>query len=204
MPKTDWKPTQTTWSQRAHHETVEALGSAVGSRALALCAWSLARNPGVTAAEVEAVAGADVDIPRSKGGKKIGADMLRQARRALGLSAPKKKKAATRKSGTAAQVASIEKAILAQFHKSMELVAEYARATSELAIAQKAFEASRGALRAIPREQAQTLAEADATASEILSREGVLDDAKREPTDESWQDSFGDLTVLNERAPVNQ
>ncbi|HEX5051875.1 MAG TPA: hypothetical protein VFZ65_08900 [Planctomycetota bacterium] len=203
MPKTEWKPTRTTWSQLAHHETVEALGAAVSSRAIAVCAWSLANNPDATLADVEAVASADVDIPRHKAGKKIDPDMLRQARRILGLSTPKKKRAAPRKSRTSAQVASIEKAILAQFHKSMELVAEYARTTGELAAARQAFEAAREALRAMPRDQAQTLADADTTAGEILAREGVLAEARSESAGDAWQGSFDDSPAADARVPVS-
>ena len=124
--------------------------------------------------DIESLAKGDPDIPRTTSdGKKISAQAHRQARQMLGLASPSKKRSPARKTKKEPRLSQIEKAILARFQASMDLVSEYTRAATELSDAEQAFAEARSALQEIPREQAQTLADADTHAAEVLASEGV-------------------------------
>ncbi len=177
MPKSDWKPNEMTWGELARLETVRAFPEKTGSRAIALCTWCLAQDPDMSLDDIESMAERDPDIPRTTAdGKKISAHAQRQARQILGLASPGKKRSPARKTKKEPKLSQIEKAILARYQESMDLVTEYTKAATELSDAQQAFEDARSALQEIPREQAQTLADADTHAAEVLASEGVLAD----------------------------
>ena len=175
MPKSDWKPVEKSWGELAQRETMQALSPKPGSRAIALCAWCYAQDPDHAANDVEALAQRDPEIPATTAnGKKLGAADHRRAREILGLAAPAKKRSAARKTKKEPKLSAIEKAILARFQESMHLVSEYERHADELTAAQEAFETAKDALHEISLEQAQTLADADPHAEEILALEGIL------------------------------
>ena len=176
MPTPDWKPVETNWGgQLAHDEIMRAFEGKPTSRATALCVWCYAQDPDLPAGEIEALAQRDPDIPSTTAdGKKISAHARSQARRMLGLATPTKKRSAPRKTKKDPQLSAIEKAVLARLQESMNLVSDYVTLADELSAAQEAFDAARNALREISPEHAQTLADADPQAAEVLAKEGVL------------------------------
>jgi len=174
MPKSTWKPAEKDWGTLAHRETTQAFPEKALSRAVALCAWCYARDADTSAGDIEALAQRDAEIPRAANGKKIGDQARRQARQILGLAA---KRRSTPRKGKDANLSPIEKAILARFQESMGLVSRYVELADELAKAQEAFDAARAELREISADQAQTLADADPSAAQVLADEGILSGA---------------------------
>lgn len=177
MLEPDWMPIEKDWGRMAQLETMQAFPEKPTSRAIALCVWCYARDPDSSASDIETLAQRDSEIPQTTAdGKKISSHARRQARRILGLTTPTKKRSAPRKTKKDPELSPIEKAVLARFQESMNLVSDYITLAAELSAAQEAFDAARNVLHEISPEHAQTLADADPQAAEILSQEGVLTD----------------------------
>ena len=178
MPTPDWKPIETSWEgQPAYEEIMHAFGGKPTSRATALCVWCYAQDPDLPAGDIEALAQRDPEIPATTAdGNKISSHARRQARQMLGLTTPTKKRGAPRKTKKDPQLSAIEKAVLAGFRESMSLISDYVARAEDLSAAQAAFDVARNALCQIAPEHAQTLADADPQAAEVLSNAGVLAD----------------------------
>jgi hypothetical protein len=172
MPQTEWVPSEKRWNDSAHRETTAAYPGRADDRKVALCVWILASDPNTALHEIERQAQGDSTIvAKEEGGQKITANHVRQARRILGLAAEAKRKPAAKKPKG---LSKIERALLARFNESTALIDAYAKQAAALAQAQEAFAKAKAALVAMPLEHAETLAEVDPKAAEILNAEGVL------------------------------
>jgi hypothetical protein len=180
MPLTHWVPSEKRWNDSAHRETTAAYPGQADDRKVALCIWLLATHPQSSLPDVERLAQDDPAMAaKQEGGTKITSNHLRQARKILGLTTSSRKRSPTKK---AKGLSKIEKALLARFNESTDLIEAYVVQATALALVQEAFDKAKAALLAMPKEHAETLAEVDPKAAEILSAEGILggDDAPAE------------------------
>lgn len=155
--------TESEWGDAAFGEINAAFPGKLKTRAVALCVWCHARWPDITEEEIEAIAGLDSVISKSRSKKKIGAQGMRLARTLLGLDAD-------------AELPEQEREILCDLRFTTEVVAEYKKAKARLQKAEAAYEAARDKMRAISPHSARKLAGYDPKTKPILEAEGLLGD----------------------------